>query len=336
MAALPATSKTYSVRANVPYQNNASGLALSQSMLWSLKEHMKNTLAGGTVGGTRDPNSVWTVKSSCDSVNVSLVGVDWWTVYTNLVWAASGTAHSWIVLENATLGYQVLIECVTAASTYVRIGATEIANPYTGGTTLLAPTSTYEFCCGTTATGPSGTFSFNADTATGNLNWTHYVTEDSGAFTFMASRTGLGMFSSYISLRRTSGNHPADTRNVVWLGNASISGRGAPLATTVGDSASGCTMRCPNGVINTTGGLRRPWIGGSSICGQGVDAVSGNYIAVACKPFSGAQFVYRGIVPDMYFTSGGTVGGSVPSAAAQERVIAGDCIVPFPTVNPTL
>lgn len=339
MAALPAISKAYSVRANVPYQSNVSALAMSQSVIWSLKENMKNTLAGGTVGGTRDiSNSVWGVKGSCAGGVAALDGVDRLVTPADVIWAADGVTHSYIILENTAVGLQLLIDCVGASNTNVRIAATEIAVPFVlnASPIIHGPASANEFEAGNVAPSLTATFLYESDTVTGNLNWTHFVTTTSGMFFFLCSRTGLTRFTTFIALQRTVGNHVADTRNAFLIGHSANSGRGAPLASIVANTAAGCVGRSPNGTINNVGGIRNATFGATAMADQGTDVVSGNFISLPCEVGSMTLFAERGFLPDFYITSGGAVGGSVPSAAAQERVIAGDFIIPFPVVPPTM
>lgn len=337
LPALPALTKTYSVRANAPFQDNTSALNLARSMILSLKEHMKNTLAGGTVGGTRHANSVWTVKGSSDGTTAALDNVDRWSTISNLVFNASGSAHSWIVLENATLGYQVCIDCNQLAATNIGFAATEIATPFTGGSSTTRPTATNEFLMGSNSTGAAVNFLFISDVTTGNFNWTHYVTADDGQFFFLVSRTGLGLFPTFMALQKTSNPQPGDTRNIFLIGHSLASARGAPSYAGVVPVSTGCVGRNPNGSVNTLGGIQNAGTFGTTASpgAAGVDALSGNYPTYPCHvSSSGTQRCYRGQLPDLYMVGTAPNTGSVPSTAAQLRVVAGDFIVPFPTVTP--
>jgi len=342
MANLPATSKAYSVRANVPFQANTTQLDLAQSFMWSFKQHMKDTMTGGTVGGTRHANSVWTCKGSGDGAgSFGMDNIDRWSAYTNLIWNATGSAHSWIVLENTTLDLQVCIDCNSATTTLVGVIATEISSPFgslAAGTNTARPTSSREFVWNFTGTGTSATATFLTDVATGNSNWTHYVTTVDGQFHVSTSRTGLGLFTTFIALQRTFDNHVSDTRNVFWLGHSTNFNRGAPAATTVIDTAAGCVGRDPNGLAIGSGGARRFTFGANAYPQNfGIDAVSGNYLATTVDVVSlGAQVSKRGRIPDMYSIGTAPLGSSVPSVSAQERVVMGDFVVPFPTVVPTI
>lgn len=335
---LPALSKTYSARGNAPLQDVSSSLNIGRSTLFSLKEHMKNTLATGVLAGSRNANSVWTVKGSSDGAGASgLDNVDRWAAITNLIWAANGTNHSWIVLENATLGYQVCIDCNSVTTTNVGLVATEIATPFTGGSATSRPTATNEWQWGSSSQGVTISATFLTDVTTGNFNWTNYITADDGSFFFICARTGLGLFPTFIALQKTAEAQVGDTRNVFWIGHSLNSARGAPSYSVVGTSAVGCTGKQVNGGVNTLGGIQNAGtFGATAIPGAlGIDSISGNYPAFPChiQTLSTTR-AYRGKIPDLYMIGTAPLGGSVPSTASQERVVVGDFVVPFPTVNP--
>lgn len=335
MATLPALSKTYSTRGNVPFAANSTALAVAQSLLYALKEHLKNTASGGSTSGSRHANSVWTTKGSSNGSSVSTAGVDHWSAHTSLSWASGGSNHSWWWGENATLGYQVVIDCVGGVSSSAVIAFAPIATPFTGGSLTNRPTSTQEFLWNTTSTGDSPV-TFAADVVTGNSNFTHFVTADDGQFHFLVSRSGGTVFSTAISLVKTTGS--TDTRNVFAFGHSQTSTRGAP-GHNVTFGSNGCVGRLPNGTAISTGGLVKPTAGGSEYLGVGgTDALSGKYLAFPCDVMSlaGGQYAWRGRVPDVYSVGLAAIGSSIPSAAAQERVVAGDFILPFPGVVPTV
>lgn len=342
MPALPAVTKTYSARGNVPYVDVTTALNVARSAIWALKEHMKNTATGGATSGTRHANSVWAVRYSCDSVTAGVAGdgVDRWAAITNLVWNNTGSAHSWFVLRNTTLGYEVCIDLNSASTNSIRIAVAEVATPFTGGTTTTGPTAANEFDMGSSSVGTGAAFQWQGDTATGNFNWTHYITAEDGQFYFVCSRTGLGYFSTFMAVQKTTAASPSDTRNVFALGASGNSGRGAPSTGTIVNASAGCVGRFPNGAQNTTGGIQAGGrFGGSDWPGTlGIDSVTGNYLAFPhhVGSLGGAQPSYRGVLPDQYSIATAPVGGAIPSAAAQERVVVGDIIMPYPGVNPII
>jgi len=349
VATLPALVKTYSCRANVPFQGNATAKELAQSMIWSLKENLTGTLTGGSTSGARHANSLWTVKSSTNGGGVGALndGIDRWTAHTSLVWAASASPHSWIILENATLGYQICIDCSSATTSVIGITVTEIGAPYIGGSFSGArPISTAgggltpgEFAMGTTGTGVGATFTFISDVVVLNFNWTHFITEVDGSFHFLSSRTGFDIFTTWMSLKKTVNNTVTDTRNIFIGGESSNGGRGVPTTAMLSTFTGQHGLR-PNGSHpGTSGGAQQAgnFANTSYPSNSGIDALSGNYLAfpvgVICV---GTQVAYRGEIPDLYSVGLATVGASIPSVAAQERVIAGNFIIPFPGVAPTI
>lgn len=339
MPALPAVSRPWTSRGNKPYDANAVQLDLSRSVIWSLLTNLKGTVTGGTATGTRDVDSEWVVKGSSDAATFNVAGSDLIASRANLVWANAGVAHSWWWAENAALGYQVVIDCITSASTGISLVAAPIGVPFTGGSLTARPTSTEEFLWGTSSTG-STAVTFLADTTTGATCNTHFAAADDGQFKFMASRAGTGIVFLYIALVKTT-DVTGDTRNVFWLGGASSSARGAPSKAMLETSIGGCIGRNPNGLaIQTAGGVGVLAAGGTNLTGGtlGTDANSGKWNSTGLIVWGAVagQYAYRGKIPDMYTIGNATIGSSIPSAAAQTRIVVGDYIDAFPGVALTV
>lgn len=334
MSVLPALTKTWSARGNRPNAANTTALLVAQSTIFALKEHMKNTATGGTTSGSRNANSVWVTKGSSDSVTANTAGSDLITTHTNLVWSAGN--HSWWWGENATSGYQCVIDCGAAASTAICLAFAPIGTPFTGGTIAARPTSTQEFLWGTTSTGAGTTVTFLSDVVTGNNNYTHYITADDGQFWFLCSRSGLGIFTTCAGFTKPTGT--TDTRSAFVVGTTSSTGRGAMGRAALFDSTNGAVARTPNGVAVANGGFDpKGYAGGANYLGTGgVDANSGKYLAFPVDTFSSTagQIAYRGRVIDLVSVGIRPVGDSFPSTAAQERVVVGDVMIPFPGVVP--
>lgn len=334
MAALPALIRTWSARGNRPNAANSSALLIAQSTIFALKEHMKDTAAGGSVGGTRNPASVWVTKGSSDGTTFDTSGTDLITSHTNLVWAAGN--HSWWWGENVASGYQCVIACYGGTSSAIGLAFAPISTPFTGGSLTARPTSTQEFMWGTTTTGATVVATFLADVVTGNNNYTHYVTADDGQFWFLTSRSGLGIFTTVAGFAKPTGS--SDPRAAFVIGSTSLSGRGAMGRSVIFDSGNGAVSRAPNGVATATGGLQVPGYAGGShyLAVNGVDANTGKYLAFPVDAFSAAvgQAAYRGRFVDLVAVGTRPVGDSFPSTAAQERVVVGDTMLPFPTVVP--
>lgn len=334
MSALPALTKTYSARGNQLNASNTTALLVAQSTVFALKEHMKNAASGGTTSGSRHANSVWATKGSSDGTTANLAGSDLIAAHTNLVWSAGN--HSWWWGENATCGYQVVIDCCVAASTSLAVVFAPIGTPFTGGDITTRPESTREFICGTTSTGAGTAVTFLTDVVTGNNNYTHYVTADDGQFWFLVSRSGGGIFTTCLGFQKSVGS--TDPRAAFGIFSALNSSRGAMNYLSVFNSNTGAVSRQPNGLAVGTGGLTR---GGSAAGSEylgvgGTDANTGKYLAFPTDAFSlsASQYAWRGRIPDMCNVGLRPVGDSYPSTAAQERVVVGDCLLPFPGVVP--
>lgn len=339
--AFPALTQTRSSRMNKPYEDNSSQLNLARSVIFAMIQNLIDTAAGGTLTGTRDADSLWTVKGSSNSASVSLVGVNHIAARTNLVWAAASSPHSWIWLENAALGYQVVLDCVNATNTNFVGAAARIATPFTGGTINNRPTSTEEFLWATTSIGDSPV-TFLSDVTLGATCYTHFITGEDGQFLFLASRAGTGIVHLAVGLMKTIDADVADVRNVFWIGSSSTSGRGSCTAGTIGGTSSGAVGRTTNGaaVVNT-GGAGQHNAGGSALSGggtYGTDALSGKYNATPVPVWSAnsaALYAYRGMLPDVYTTTA-QVGQGITNAGTVERIVVGDYIFACPGVAPTV
>lgn len=334
MAVLPALTKTWSARGNRPNAANTTALLVAQSTIFALKEHMKDTATGGSTAGTRNANSVWVTKGSSDSATANTSGTDLIASHTNLVWSTG--SHSWWWGENAQAGYQCVIACYGAASTSIGIAFAPISTPFTGGTVSARPTSTQEFMWGTASTGATTVATFLSDVVTGNNNYTHYITADDGQFWFLVSRAGLGIFSTCLGFVKPVGS--SDTRAAYAVGSTLASARGSMGRSILFDSGNGAVSRTPNGTSVAVGGFEvKALAGGTHYLGTGtVDANSGKYLAFPVDAFSATagQVAYRGRVVDFVAVGARPVGDSFPSTAAQERVVVGDVMLPFPSVVP--
>ena len=129
--ALPSLSKTWDVD-----PNNAGGTSVS-----TLEDHQRTLFAikEGLVG-SGEVTAPWAVISSSDSSTAD--ASDNWSAYTDLVWAATTSAHSWIVLEDPTGDHQICIDCNSASSTprLMRI-VWSPSGSFSGGSTTARPTA---------------------------------------------------------------------------------------------------------------------------------------------------------------------------------------------------
>ena len=137
---LPTLSKTWNFDVNNTGGVNSSAMADGQLTLHGIKNAMKAL------------PSPWTVISSCDKTTAeNNTGVDLLDVSTKLYWAYSGSAHSWIVLEQAGVGagFQVCFDLNQYSAYQWNAFVSPSAgfgsvNGGTNGTTLNRPTATDE------------------------------------------------------------------------------------------------------------------------------------------------------------------------------------------------
>lgn len=340
MSALPALTKTYSTRANVPFPDVTTTERVRQSQIFLLKAALMDQLATGTMNGSRNANSVWTCDHSCDGTTAGTPadGVDrWGGTFTpaNIVRASTGGAHSWIVLRNVTSGLYLCIDC-NDPNANLRIAVSKTS--FSGGTTTAGPTATGEFLMGTTGTGNGSLMAYISDSATGNINYAHMVAADDGRFFFLVSRVGLGYFTACAFLIPSDGARVSDTNNWFAIGNATNSGRGSPNYNNLA-SSSGCVSRTPNGsAVVSTGGAQIASFGSTYYAGgYGVDSLTGDYLADPVHVRSLApQVAHRGLLPDVQMIGTAGNGSSIPTAAAQVRIVAGDMVIPFTGTAPLI
>jgi len=135
---LPSVTKTYQY--NVGQAITAQGTALATNR--RILRTIKNTLIGfGTLP--------WAVRYSCDSVTAGTAGdvTDRWAADSNLVWASSGSAHSWMVLRQTGIAtnFELCLSCENASASGSNM--TIVVSPtaaFTGGSTTARPTATDE------------------------------------------------------------------------------------------------------------------------------------------------------------------------------------------------
>lgn len=339
--ALPALSKTYHAHANVPFPDTSTTALIGKSFFWALKALLTNaTGLGGTQSGTRPAGSIWTHVASCDSVSVS-TGSDLWPDAfdaSKLVPNTSGNAHSWWKGTNGT--HDIVIDMNSTVAGTGRV-AMALAGAFSAGTTTAGPTAATDWCAGTTTNNSTSVnLSLFGDTsATGSAMRAHLVTNTTDfSFQFLTSRVGTGIFNCFLSLQKTTGAN--DSYNNFLLHRTKNTQRGAPDVNGGFSSTAACVGRThSNSGVISGGGFSYPVSAGTIIAGAyGTDAVTGDYWAdpVEIRDLTTTYIAKRGTIADFYTVGTPAVGSSVPSAAAQERVVVGDLLVPFPSVVPTV
>lgn len=343
MPALPALSKSYSTRANVPFLGNSSAELIADSAIWLLKAFLMDQVSTGTLTGTRHANSVWTCVGSSDGTAGAHDGVDrWGSTFdaAKIVHANNGSAHSWIHLRNATLGLDLLIDCASVTPQNVRISATKSSAPFASGTATASPATTSEaFTWANVTDAPTTTSALLADLTLSATFYAHFTVDDSGQFYFLANRSGSGVFNGGVALIRSVGAHASDTRNNFLFGGAGYaSGRGWPYSTNA-RAGGGCTARRATGTAaDSSGGLVAVVAGGTYLGDNAsiTDAFSSVVRFAEVPVWCVDPLAYRGTLPDLYEMIGGGVGASFPTVAAQTWISAGGYLIPFIGTVPLL
>lgn len=337
---VPALSQAYFTRANVPVPDTSTSTIISKWSQWALKAALMNQLGTGTTAGTRHANSVWTCLGSSDGTTGALDGVDRWGStfdISKIVTAASGTAHSWIALRNATNGYDIVLDLNSTTTGTSTLRAMKSSAGLTGGTNLVCPqtpSNTEEWLAGSaavTAATVSGVTTWGDLAGVGIANYAHFVTSDNGLCWWWAmSIAGHGRTNVFTAFWKALGGNAGDTRNQWWIkGGGSTTGDGTPTATTLATNGV-LTRRGYGNVAPHTRGGRWMTYGGTTLENQGIDRVSGNYLVFPMDmAVSEALPIMCGALPDVYLTTAsGRAGSCYPSAASMQMVVLGSTLVP--------
>lgn len=337
---LPALTKAYFTRGNIPFPDTSTAALVSKSAIWNIKAALCDQSVSGSTGGTRNANSIWTVVSSSDSVTANATDL-WGSTFNSakIVQNNNGSAHSWCLLKNVTLGYQLLLDCNSSTTANFRFAAADLSSSlFTGGTTTSGPTAVYEFQPATVSPTAATNYAFISDATTGGANYLHMTVDDTGQFHILLSRSSNAKFTSYLSMVKTINNYPTDARNCFLLATASNGTRGTPsIGTAAGDLGYylSCSGRNPDSTIKNFGGIITPGWAGTAQTTVTVDALTNSYLTEEAHVISlTSQVAYRGKIPDLVSITNATIGASFPSAAAQDRIVAGNYVVPMNSVVP--
>ncbi len=150
--ALPSLVKTWQFQVNNQIVAQGSSLATGRLMMRSIK----NSLIGAgawtdSTNGAIAQTNAMTVKGSNNGAGTfgNNDNIDRWTTDANLVWAAAGSNHSWIVLKLGGSNVQICIDLNTATNTSATMvlsvsGGFFAANGGTDGTATARPTAADE------------------------------------------------------------------------------------------------------------------------------------------------------------------------------------------------
>lgn len=254
----------------------------------------------------------------------------------DLVWATSGTAHSWWHAQWGSSGIHVLLDWNTGATdgstmaVYISVNGFGTANGGTNGTTTNRPTATDECCISPTA----GTA----------VQWTKTTSEDRILSVMMSSDGEVirafvrsGASAQYVwSLDIEKGAPFLDPMwNKPWFGRSYYSAGGVFVNTVMGNSTAATHFGMKNGGGRFIAGM--PSIGYSNQllinANAGSEGYAGGFLEtphwVAC-PTAGADIGYRsGRYDAWYVPTGKADGDHAPSAATtRTHLVAGDVLYP--------
>ncbi len=358
MANIPALSRNYFTRVNIPFGvNNTTGPILQSYHFWAMAHVLLNLLTTGTTGGTRHANSIWICRGSSDGVGggspVSAVGVAgtnrWWNAGVfppaGLVRGTNAQNHHWMLLENVAFGQELLFNW-TQNDGYTALDLAPTGT-FSGGGAQAFPTANSSNNVVTLAkTAYNGTDAgqynglFGDYGTTGGVNYLHFTCSDTGEFYFTASRAGGTAFTSFFGVWRTTGQNVGDLNNLFMFASNSVgnTGRGTPINGWVNGNGF-VSSRGPNGVPTVNEGCLVEYINGSAyILSQGADSITSKFdvapIQIAC---TSPQRARRGSLIDVYIVAADTIGAPIPAVGpTQERIIIGDTMWPCIAVQPLL
>jgi hypothetical protein len=235
---LPALTRTWQFQVNQAAAAGGTGLAACQNLMFAIKQSLKGVGAWtDSSGGAVASAGNWVVDYSCDSVSAGAKGdgVDKWAASTNLVWAASGVAHSWIVLKQTGISanFELLISLENGTVSNATILVSSVG--FTGGTTLLRPSATDE----TPLLNPAGTSTWggvNAATA----STLHVLKSNDGRSTrILACRNGFVPLYAIIELPTETSVSYANPVLGCWLGDGTAApGSSQPVYANLSNAAN--------------------------------------------------------------------------------------------------
>lgn len=249
--------------------------------LQDLQRGMRVGIVNALLGMTGAPS----VSGSSDGTTAALDATNRWTGDVALVWATSGTPHSWIVLRFSTL-YYLLIDLNSGSS--ASISAYLSFAGFTGGSTTNRPTATDEAQIIGTGGSPGGWVNSGADAQrvwhvmmptdssgvrvlmyTGNVQesfwlfgkavntvsgWTHPIY---GVIHFSSLLDGFGTYSNLFNAANVTAVGPTTPMSMFVTSEATSSGALGSVQTTVNDLDGGYVIATPGLYSTTVGSVGR-------------------------------------------------------------------------------
>jgi len=213
-----ATEKVWQLIPSYVLGNASTQTSLCIRSMWFRKAALTGEIAGKDQASAAVAigamTGKWAMYYSCDGVTAGTAGdgVDRLRsggagvcTETDFVYGAAGSAHSWFVLYNATLGLYYLVSYEGADNKNVRIAFSP--NAFTGGTTTARPTAVNEssgYAGGVNSDSP-----LSPNTANVSASRAHLALAADGAFVIVQSRDGVCVQGLEI-LAKTYGSDASD------------------------------------------------------------------------------------------------------------------------------
>lgn len=345
----PVLSGTWWYQTNVPLNDTSTAVNINNSWAFTIKEMLKGTITlSGSSSSLRPAGSKWTVEGSSNGTTALLDGIDRLTGTvansfdtTKWVHAASGAAHSWIVLKSpATLG--PIWMCIDSNSaTTNNWGLTVSREAYVLSAplhTASRPITNRQFQLGTTADGTNTNTSIQqlSDQTTGGVWRAHMSVDASGAFHFMTNRNATGFFNYWLTIFNSVDTVPSDNRfNTFGSFDNNSVGRGSPLWSNLQTPAR-CNARLTDGSdVQDVGGFCTWFFGGTGFAAVATADVSGSVTGSFrvfppyIQSLSSQKNSWRGRMPDCWIIGTAAPGDQYPNSGSQSHIVIGDIMVPF-------
>jgi hypothetical protein len=314
-------------------------------------------LMAGQVSGTNGPDgappvgSRWTVVSSSNGTTSG--ASDNWSTVADIVQAAAGVAHSWVVLQSPTAldggtAWQVCIDLSSATTTQCIIAIAKTA--FTGGSTTARPTSVDEVASVVAQT------TLTTVTALGTHRLSR-VTTAGGAFHILHITAGSGTgFHTIFGVKKLVGAGTTDAHKVGFFFESVATTRGSGGIVmgsglyNISTGNGGWLQRSADGTASApdTGrgsGIVCPYANSSGVSyylsSTGADGGTGKFYGFPAKVWTShstsARVAERGTLPDIYIGNAGpAVGTAQPLTGTPERVYVGNWWVPCGGILPLL
>lgn len=336
---LPALSKTYCTRVNIPTTSHSTAAIAGRNIVWLLKAALKDEVTSGTLTGSRHPNSVWTCVGSSDGVTAALDGVDRWgtAVFDNtkIVSATAASPHSWIILQNSTLGYQLLLDFNSSNQDYLRIAMTPSTTPWVlAGTATHSPPITSKSIATSSSNVDSTGSSFFLSSNAATTQYGTITIDETGQFNFFVHRAGIGVSVGGLCVTKLD-DAPVEDQQKLFFWAAFVSNIEPYWPNTYSSYNLGALSPF-NGTTQSTASETQSAVGQILVnMGNGVliDAIALKAWYWPVRTWFLSPIVYRGTVPDIYEVAHHGYGSLSPSVSSPTHIKLGRYVLPY--VSPT-